>query len=133
MEISAGGIVFFNNSILMLKKYSGDWVLPKGRIEKGESLEETALREVFEETGARAEIIRYLGKISYSYRQLSKNQRQKKTVHWYLMVSQNMNCQPLRKEGFIEASYVHVDKAIELIAFDSEREMVKKAIDIQRG
>jgi 8-oxo-dGTP pyrophosphatase MutT (NUDIX family) len=39
-EISAGGIVFFKNSILMLKKFNGDWVLPKGRVEKDEQIEE---------------------------------------------------------------------------------------------
>jgi len=52
-EISAGGIVFFKNSILMLKKFNGDWVLPKGRVEENESLKETALREVYEETRAK--------------------------------------------------------------------------------
>jgi len=44
VEISAGGVVVFGNAILLLKKYNGDWVLPKGRIEKGEEVEATALR-----------------------------------------------------------------------------------------
>ncbi|MCG8485127.1 MAG: NUDIX hydrolase, partial [Clostridia bacterium] len=33
-EISAGGVVVFGNAILLLRKYNGDWVLPKGRVEE---------------------------------------------------------------------------------------------------
>ena len=49
-EISAGGVVLFGNAILLLRKFNGDWVLPKGRIEAGEQKKEAALREVLEET-----------------------------------------------------------------------------------
>ena len=35
---SSGGVVYFNNSILLLKKINGDWVLPKGGVEQGETL-----------------------------------------------------------------------------------------------
>ena len=41
-EISSGGVVVFGNAILLLRKYNGDWVLPKGKIEPGEELAETA-------------------------------------------------------------------------------------------
>ena len=41
----------FGNAILLLRKFNGDWVLPKGRIEAGEQKKEAALREVLEETG----------------------------------------------------------------------------------
>ena len=47
-EISAGGVVLFGNAILLLRKFNGDWVLPKGRIEAGEQKKEAALREVLE-------------------------------------------------------------------------------------
>ena len=40
-EISAGGVVINNGNVAVLKKFRGEWVLPKGRVEKGESLEET--------------------------------------------------------------------------------------------
>ena len=35
IEVSSGGVVIFGNTILLLRKYNGDWVLPKGRLEKG--------------------------------------------------------------------------------------------------
>ena len=58
-EVSSGRVVVLNGRVLALKKYRGDWVLPKGRLEGDESLEEAALREVYEETGIKTEIVRY--------------------------------------------------------------------------
>jgi len=128
--VSAGGIVSFHNTILMLKKFNGDWVLPKGKAEKGETLEQTALREVFEETGVKAEIKNYLGKIDYKYNSSwNESLFAQKTVHWFLMGTKSMACTPLRKEGFIEARFVHVDRVLELIRYEDEKEIVAKAIE----
>ena len=60
---SCGGVVIFRGKILVLyknykNKYEG-WVLPKGTVEPGEEFKETALREVKEETGVTASIIKY--------------------------------------------------------------------------
>ena len=69
--VSCGGVVIFRGKILLLYKnyrnrYEG-WVLPKGTVEKGENYEQTALREVREETGVKARIIEYVGKSEYSF------------------------------------------------------------------
>lgn len=127
--VSAGGIVSFHNTILMLKKFNGDWVLPKGKTEEGETLEQTALREVFEETGVRAEIKDYLGKIEYEYKNTWKDGLFSiKTVHWFLMVSKSMTCIPLRNEGFVEARFVHIDRVLDMIKYEDEKEIVVKAM-----
>ena len=60
-EVSAGGVVLFGNTILLLRKFNGDWVLPKRKVEEGENNQEAALREVSEETGVKADILKYLG------------------------------------------------------------------------
>ena len=62
---SCGGVVIFRGKILLLyknykNKYEG-WVLPKGTVEDGEEFRDTATREVLEETGAAASIIKYIG------------------------------------------------------------------------
>ncbi|MGO1370281.1 MAG: NUDIX hydrolase [Senegalia sp. (in: firmicutes)] len=129
-EISSGGVVVFNNAILLLKKYNGDWVLPKGRVEKNESLEQAALREVYEEGSVHAEIIQYIGEINYSFRNNRnlKNELVKKTVHWYLMKTNSMDCYPQKKEGFIEARFVHLDRVASLARYDDEQYIIEKAI-----
>lgn len=129
-EISSGGVVVFGNAILLLKKYNGDWVLPKGRVEKGERLHTTALREVLEESGVRGEIIQYIGKINYKYKNIKESEIVSKTVHWYLMKTNNMNCIPQRKEGFVDAKFVHMDKAIKILRYEDERKIIIKAIKI---
>ncbi|KNF09143.1 ADP-ribose pyrophosphatase [Gottschalkia purinilytica] len=128
-EISAGGIVVFGNAILLLKKYNGDWVLPKGKIEDNEEIVKAATREVFEEGGVKASVIKYLGKIHYSFRNSrEENEIVNKTVHWFLMRARSMVCIPQRKEGFIEARFVHMNRATQLAKYDDEKKIIAKAI-----
>lgn len=130
-EISAGGVVVFGNAILLLRKYNGDWVLPKGRVEQGEELIDAARREVREETGVKTEVLRYLGEIHYTYKDNWENsQRVHKIVHWYLMRSTDLSARPQKEEGFIEARYVPIEKVVDMIRYDDEREIVKVAIEL---
>lgn len=129
-EVSAGGVVVFGNAILLLRKYNGDWVLPKGRVERGETLKQAAKREVREEGGVKGEVVKYVGKIQYSFRNHRYNKVKiiKKTVHWYLMYAKNMNCVPQREEGFVEAKFVHMDRAVDMARYQDEKRMIQKAI-----
>ena len=68
---SCGGVVIFRGKILLLyknfkNKYEG-WVLPKGTVEEGEDYKDTAIREVLEETGSEAKIIKYIDKTQYIF------------------------------------------------------------------
>ena len=86
---SCGGVVIHRGKILALYKsyrnrYEG-WVLPKGTVEKGETYEQTALREVKEEAGVRASIVKYIGKSQYNF--TVPEDVVMKEVHWYLMIS----------------------------------------------
>ncbi len=130
VEVSAGGVVVFGNAILLLKKYNGDWVLPKGRIEKNEKVEATALREVLEESGVKAEIIDYIGEIHYNYKNLQENEIVSKTVHWFLMRSNTMDCFPQKKEGFVEAMYVHIDKAVAIVRYEDEKKIIQRGLEL---
>lgn len=132
-ETSAGGVVIFGNALLLLKKFNGDYVLPKGRVEKGESLEETALREVEEESGVRGTIEGYIGEANYRYRNYKYNEIVTKTVHWYLMSTNSMDNVPQKSEGFIDVVFVHIDKAAEMAKYDDERRIIEKGLEIFKG
>jgi len=128
-EISAGGVVYFGNAILMLKKYNGDWVLPKGKIEEDEDIVETSVREVFEEGGVKADVVKYLGKIHYTFKNSWKNNEiVNKTVHWYLMKARSMHCNPQKEEGFIDARFIHIKRVATLAKYDDEKKIIEKAI-----
>jgi 8-oxo-dGTP pyrophosphatase MutT (NUDIX family) len=129
-EVSAGGIVVFGNSILLLRKFNGDYVLPKGRVEKNESINYAAVREVFEESGARVSVIKYLDKISYEFiRNSNKDLVIRKVVHWYLMKARDMNCKPQKNEGFVSAAFFPYERAIQIARYDDERRIIRKAVE----
>ncbi len=90
-EFSAGGVVYRKEGgkiFILLGQHSGykGWVFAKGLIGdhiKHEKKEETAVREVEEETGVKAEIVQQLTPITYWYQW--EGERRKKTVYYFLM------------------------------------------------
>lgn len=131
-ETSAGGVVIFGNAVLMLRKFNGDWVLPKGRIEPNESIEEAALREVFEETGVRGKIVRYIDKVNYVYKNMKYGGFVSKEVHWYWMETHGIKCRPQKSEGFIKAEFVHKDRVLNMVRYNDEREIIRRALAMKK-
>lgn len=128
--VSCGGVVIHNGKILLLYKsqngrYMG-WVLPKGTVEKGETFQQTALREVKEETNSDAEIIKYIGKTQYTFR--GNNEIVNKTVHWYLMVTDSYNCKPQAEEFFIDVGFYKQHEAYYLLKFHDEKQIMNRAV-----
>lgn len=126
-EHSAGGVVIKDGKVLLLRKYYGDWVLPKGKIETDETTAVTAVREVSEETGIKAKIIKKIGYARYYYFN-HQNQKISKRVDYYLMSYEGGELIPQREEGFSVADFVGFDQAINFLKHDSEINMVKNAI-----
>lgn len=127
--ISCGGVVIFRGKILLLfknyrNKYEG-WVLPKGTVEEGETHEETALREVLEESGAKASIVKYIGKSEYSFN-VPENTVEKE-VHWYLMVADSYYSKPQREEYFVDSGFYKYHEAYHLLRFANEKQILEKA------
>ena len=128
---SAGGVVVRKSKnkfyTVLLYKNKG-WVLPKGRIEKGESDKEAALREVYEETGiplGRMVAIKYLGKINY-LANLSKPIP--KTVSYFLIKTGHQKLTPLSNEGFERAQWFEINEAFRKASFSESRGIILKAI-----
>ena len=127
--VSCGGVVIYRGKILLLyknmyKKYEG-WVLPKGTVEEGETHEETALREVKEESGVDANLIKYIGTSRYNFSVYEDNI--KKEVHWYLMTSNSYDSKPQREEYFVDSGYYKYHEAYHLLKFQNERNILEKA------
>lgn len=126
---SCGGVVIFRGKILLLyknfkNKYEG-WVLPKGTVEQGEEYKETALREVKEESGVDADIIKYIGKSQYSF--TVPNDTVEKEVHWYLMMAGNYYSKPQKEEYFEDSGYYKYHEAYHLLKFANERQILERA------
>ena len=83
---AGGGLVYNKNGEVLFIFRNGKWDLPKGGIEKGELLENTAMREVEEETGVNGLSISH--KLQKTYHVFRRNSKYKlKITHWYEMQS----------------------------------------------
>ena len=127
--VSCGGVVIYRGKILTLyksykNKYDG-WVLPKGTVEAGEEYKETALREVAEESGVHASIIKYVGKSQYSFS--IPDDVVEKEVHWYLMMANSYYSKPQREEYFVDSGYYKFHEAYHLLKFSNERQILVMA------
>lgn len=128
---SCGGVVIFRGKILVLykkykNKYEG-WVLPKGTVESGEAHEETAIREVFEESGAEAIIKKYIGTTEYAFN--TAKDTVFKTVHWYLMAADSYFSKPQREEFFEDSGFYKFHEAYHLLRFPNERQIIEQAYE----
>jgi 8-oxo-dGTP pyrophosphatase MutT (NUDIX family) len=129
-EISAGGVVFRRSpvgiEILICKAASYHrWVLPKGLVDKGEKLEQTALREVREEVGVRARLIDNLGEPE-QYIFTFRGVRIFKKVYYFLM-EYEQGSEQIHDHEMEEVKWVPIDDALTLLAYEGSREMVRRA------
>lgn len=97
-----------------------DWTLPKGKLEEGESWEEAALREVWEETGLRCEIAGFLGSTTYAPGGVPKE------VRWWLMAGEG---EPGPSDEVDEARWATLDEAAGLLSYESERGLLERVSD----
>ncbi len=100
------------------------WTLPKGTPIEGETLEQTALREVGEETGLEVEIVAPLDFIQYTF--VQHGTRIRKTVHYYVMEPTGGDLDRHDHE-FDEVRWIAFDDAAALLSFETERSLVDRA------
>jgi 8-oxo-dGTP diphosphatase len=114
---AAGGVIVRDGRVLLVHrpKY-GDWTLPKGKLEEGESWEDAALREVAEETGLRCELGDGIGSTHYR----DSNGRDKE-VRWFRMTSAG---EPAARNEVDEVRWVPLADAGQVLTHDRDRELL---------
>jgi 8-oxo-dGTP pyrophosphatase MutT (NUDIX family) len=129
---SAGGVVVRHGEtgtelVLGRRRRERDgvtWSLPKGTPNADETIEQTALREVEEETGLQVRIIAPIGPIEYYF--VQSGTRIHKTVHYYLMEAVGGDLR-FHDHEFDEVRWVPRGDARQLMTFPTEREVVELA------
>ena len=137
--VSSGGVIYRETNgvpetVLCGRSDPVRWSLPKGTPDAGETLEETALREVREETGLEVELDAPLGSIEYWFVDRQNDTRYHKTVHFYLMVPVGGNTDRHDRE-FDVVKWFEVDAALAALAYVNEAGVLRRALAIinERG
>ncbi|ACC97636.1 ADP-ribose pyrophosphatase [Elusimicrobium minutum Pei191] len=124
-EFSCGGVVLEGRKVLLVqvKNMKGKklWTFPKGHIEPGETPRQAALREVLEETGHKASIVRPIIRVKYAF--TFQGNYVKKTVQWYLMKKLGRIGKPDASE-ILAVRWVSVTKAKEMVQYPSDLRLI---------
>jgi 8-oxo-dGTP pyrophosphatase MutT (NUDIX family) len=131
-EFSAGGVVYKkenNQTIILVAQHSQHhgWVFPKGFIGdkiEGESKEDTAVREVEEETGVIGKILEPVTPVTYWYEMDGIKRR--KTVYYYIMafVDGDITKHDWEMEN---VEWLPMDKVEERLTYDSDKQVWQEA------
>ncbi len=129
--IAAGGIVLNDKrEIALVKSKKGYWGFPKGHIERGEKPIDAAIREIYEECGARDLIlVKKLGKVVHlkPFADRESSKPFKKYIVFYLFKTEQKELKPQDSE-ISEAQWVDLERAVDLLKYDVDRAFLMKNI-----
>jgi len=131
-RFSAGGVVYKEESggrlwLLIQPRDTDRWQLSKGQIEKGESSQTTALREIKEETGIDGEIIDKIDKTSWWF--VQEGEKIFKTAVFYLVKTRKETGRFDKKE-VAQIAWLPYNKAYQKLTFKSEKEILERGREV---
>ena len=117
---AAGGVVLHENRVLLVHRPRyDDWTLPKGKLDRGESFEDAALREVLEETGLRCTLGRELPGTEYRDRK-----DRAKVVRYWLMAPDSEPGAFEPNDEVDEVRWMEVEEAAVALTYDRDRDVL---------
>lgn len=122
-EKSCGCIIVEKGKVLLVKQTKGHWGFPKGHVEKGETEQETAIREVKEETNIDVEII---SDIKYSQKYITDKGNEKEVVYF---LAKNIGGEIKNQECEVQdIKWIVLEEAIEKITYENTKELFRRVL-----
>ncbi len=123
--LAAGAILWrkepFSSDIAVIHRtrYGGEWCLPKGKAESGETLEKTAKREVTEETGCKAKIVRFATVTDYKVKGIKKQ-----VFYWHMELIDESK-QDKKDDEVDQIVWLPPEEAIKLLTHSDQRKLIR--------
>jgi 8-oxo-dGTP pyrophosphatase MutT (NUDIX family) len=123
--LAAGGFVSRetangNEVMVIHRKRYGDWTIPKGKLKRGESFAQAALREVGEETGCVVRLGEFLGAVGYEVKGVPKV-----VLYWRMSVVEEGALG--EQDEVAEAVWLPVAEAMGKLTYERDRELLQRA------
>lgn len=119
----AGGVVLDGAGRVLLVRYrSGAWAFPKGHVEPGETLEQTAVREVREETGVVAAAVAPLPATHYT-----NDRGEARVIHWFAMRARGGASTTL-EDTFAEGGFFAQAEAAAMLSYPEDQQLLRAAL-----
>jgi 8-oxo-dGTP pyrophosphatase MutT (NUDIX family) len=120
----AGGLVFRNGKVFLLKNDKSEWVFPKGVLRNNDLPSEVALKRVKEEAGIEAEIISTAGQTSYEFFSVTRQKPVCNRITWYIMKALNDDFQINKDENFLDGGYFPIEKAVQMATYSQDKALL---------
>ncbi|MBQ6594741.1 MAG: NUDIX domain-containing protein [Clostridia bacterium] len=128
----AGGVVFCDDDVFILMSDRGEWVMPKGVIRSSNRSNDVALWRVEDESGIHAEIIGIAGNTRYDFYSEGRGRNVSNRIQWFAMRASDHSYHIAYEQGFLNGGYYPVEKALEMLTFPADRQIVLNAYAIYK-
>ena len=137
-KLAGGGVILQRDAagassvLLVHRPRYDDWSFPKGKLDRDESIEQAAIREVEEETGLTCGIIRKLSVARYDYT-TPNGERRPKAVHYFLMEPVAGQLRVAKDEEIDIVEWVSVADAFERLSYEFDRQLLRSVLEAAKS
>lgn len=120
----SGGIVFFEDSVLLLKNEKHEWCFPKGVIRSAEQPDEVALERVSYEAGVQAKILSPAGRTNYEFYSVTRQKPVCNKIVWYIMKALSPTVTPNPSQNFSDGKFFPIKEALDKVTYSQDKSLL---------
>ncbi len=120
----AGGIVFFEDKVFLLKNEKDEWVFPKGVMHNGDLPAEVAQKRVLDEGGIIAYIVSVAGDTSYEFYSVTRQKPICNKITWFVMKADSEKFNISEKEKFQDGGFYNIEDALNMVTYSQDKALL---------